>query len=225
MTEISQQKIQILVVDSCEIIRIGLRALIADDPLLNIVAEAACLDDAINLAASLQPDVILLDTLLSDNYGNHIPALKTSAPKTRILVFPWNKDEVIHLKAFTSLASGVIAKHQSAELLIKAIYAVHAGHLWFDRQLTELLWQTRIDHQTATDESAKTTNPSMLSPRELEVALLASQGFSAKKISKQLAISEKTVRNKLTLIYEKLGVVGKIELCMNANKLESLKVN
>jgi DNA-binding NarL/FixJ family response regulator len=218
MATISRQKIQILVVDSCEIIRIGLRALIVDEPLLNIVAEAACLDDALKFAASLQPDVILLDTLLTNNYDNHIPALKTPSPKTRILLFSLNNDAEIHLKAFYSGASGVIAKQQSAELLIKAICSVHGGHLWFDHQLTQLLWQSGLDKQKATAESAEANNPGMLSPRELEVALLACQGFSAKSIGSQLSITEKTVRNKLTIIYEKLGVVGKIELCMNADK-------
>lgn len=227
MSEKLQYKIiRVLIVESHEIFRIGLRTLIESQPLLQVAAEADCFDVALNLAVQHSPDVILLDLLLNDgNCIEHIPKLLQDCPQSRILIFSSDNGEQTHLHALRSGAAGIIAKHQRAELLLKAVYAVHAGEVWFDRNIVKLLWQSQVNYQQPlTNGDAVKSYPYCLTAREYSVACLASKGLSAKKIGEHLFISEKTVRNQLTAVYQKLGVESQIDLCVSVSQLDFFKL-
>jgi DNA-binding NarL/FixJ family response regulator len=223
MTDDFQNRIiRILVAESNKLIRLGLRSLIENQPSLTIVAESNCLDDVFSLAAIHKPNVILLDLLLNDgNCIEHIPQLLHICPQSRILAFSCNNEEQTQLDVLRFGAAGIIAKNQSTELLLKAIHTVNAGHFWFDRHLVNLLWQTQVNHHQVSpsiNNDVAKIHLNCLTVRETSVACLSSQGQSAKKIGEQLFISEKTVRNLLTSIYDKLGVEGQIDLCMKATQ-------
>jgi DNA-binding NarL/FixJ family response regulator len=220
MGKVIQQPIRIIIAESQEIFRIGLRAVIDVHSAIQVVAESDNVEDIYKLVVSHKPDVILLDLLLCDSdFNDHIPRLIEIRPQSKILAFSINDEKQIHLQVLRSGAAGIITKHESPNLVIKAIYAVNAGQVWFDHHITKLLWQTQIDQQIGTTEAeVGKINQSNLTDRELSIARLASQGFSAKIIGKKLIISEKTVRNQLTIIYEKLEVASQVELCLKANQ-------
>ncbi len=221
------QIIRLLIVESHEIIRLGLRTLIENQPLLHMVAETDCFDAALNLTAQHAPDVILLDLLLSDgNCTEHIPKLLDACPQSKILIFSSTNEEQEQLHVLRLGAAGIIAKHQSTGLLLKAIHAINTNQVWFDKNITKLLWQTHANYQlpeTTHSDAAETQNY-QLTVRECRIACLASKGWSAKKIGEQLFISEKTVRNQLTAVYEKLEVSGQVELCLKAPQLSFCKL-
>jgi DNA-binding NarL/FixJ family response regulator len=221
------RKIRILVAESNELIRMGLRSLFENHPSLQLVAESDSLDGLFELAVKNKPDMILLDLFLSNgNCIEHIPRLLQASPQNRVLAFSSNQDEQTHLDALRSGVAGIFAKHQSTELLLKAIFAVNAGQVWFDGQTAKLLWQTQVISQPTSTTSTGTAknHQQCLSARECSVACLASKGLSARKIGEQLFISEKTVRNQLTVVYEKLGVKGQIELCLESPRLNFCKL-
>lgn len=225
MNEAIQGKIRILVAEQYELIRMGLHLLFDNHPSVCIVAESDNLDDVLNLAAKYTPDIILLDLLLNGGQCiEHIPRLLQVCPQSKILVFSNNNDEQIHLDALRSGAAGIFAKHQNTELLLKAIHTVNAGQVWFDRQITKSLWQSQVSQPTITAVTDSVQNyQQCLTSRECSVACLASRGFSAKKIGEQLFVSEKTVRNQLTAVYEKLGVKSQVELCLESPRLNFCK--
>lgn len=221
MSNASAHITRIIVAESHEIIRIGLRTLISNQPTLHLLAETETIDELFMLIDKHKPDVILLDLALDNvSYLNHIPALIQACPQSRVLAYSSNIDEETHIQVLRLGAAGIVAKDHSSDLLIKAIHAVNEGQVWFDRQITKLLWQSNLDSPIVCYETnADQFLLSKLTKRELSVARLASQGASAKRIAEELSISEKTVRNKLTLIYEKLEVDGQIDLCLKATEL------
>ena len=206
MTEPPHPRIRLLVAESFELVRMGLRLLFENHPTVDLVADTHCMEDLLSLAVQRKPDVILLDLQLnSGNCIEHIPKLLSASPKSKLLAFTHLSNDHPHLQTFCSGAAGIIGKHHSCELLVKAIHAIHAGQIWFDRHISQLPLQTQLD-----------SNPSVLTNSERCVASLACKGLSAREIGLQLSITEKTVRNKLSEIYKKTGVKKQIELCLIA---------
>lgn len=214
--ELQPALIKILVADRHELIRIGLRALLEDHQSLSIIAEADRFDKTLQLASQYNPDILLLDSPLNDgDCLEQIPKLLTLCPQIKVLLFTGNTQEETHLYALRLGVAGIIAKHQSAELLLKSIRTVNAGQLWFDRNVTQLILQNQSNLSQKSESIVST-----LSSRERRVACMSSKGLSAKKIAAVLSISEKTVRNQLTLIYEKLNVRSQVALCLQFNQLD-----
>ena len=223
---LESRSIRILVAESQELIRMGLRALFEKHPSLVMVAESDNLEEAVTLTAKQSPDVILLDLLLSNSHCvEHIPLLLQACPQNKILAFSTNHDEQTHLEVLRLGVTGIITKHQDTALLIKAILAVNKGQVWFDLHTTKMLWQnlvTTITHPPSTLKIDIDVAHS-LTARECCIVCMASKGYSAKKIGEYLFLSVKTVRNQLTVIYGKLGVVSQVELCLKSPQLNLYK--
>ncbi len=212
--------IKVLVADTHEIVRLGIRTLLAQHSSAGVIAETDNFEYLLQLTSECQPNITLLDPLLRDgNCVERIPELLLANPHSKILIFSNDSEQQTHLHLLRLGVAGIIAKFQSVELIAKAIHAVATGQFWFDRNITQLLLQTQSMpvEPVATVKSKDKLHT--LSAREREIASLAAKGLSAKKIGAQLFISEKTVRNNLTLVYEKLGVNGQVELCLRANQL------
>ncbi len=219
MFEQPNTKIRILVAESFELVRIGLRALFKNHSMIRLVAETNCIEDLYDLVVQHKPDVILVDLLLDNgNCIEHISRLLHSCPQSKVLAFSHHNNECIYLQAFRSGAMGIISKHHSSELLLKAIYAIYAGQIWFDRHITKLLWQAQFNPNLSLEIQADVgiSHQPSLTNGERHIAYLACKGLSAKEISLQLSVTEKTVRNQLSMIYKKIGVKKQIELCLKA---------
>ncbi|QOJ22288.1 MAG: response regulator transcription factor [Gammaproteobacteria bacterium] len=217
----SHVKIRLLVAESFELVRMGLRSLFENHSAIRLVAEASSIEDLFKLAMHHKPDVVLMDLQLSGgNYAEHIAKLLRTCPHSKVLAFSHQNSEQTHLQTFRSGAMGIISKHHSSDLLLKAIYAIHAGQIWFDRNVTKLLWQAQFGSHLPTTEIAAEGRASQQQPKlsdsERHIAYLACKGLSAKEISAQLLVTEKTVRNQLSVIYRKIGVKKQIELCLKA---------
>lgn len=216
----SHAKIRLLVAESFELVRMGLRSLFENHSEIRLVAEANSIEDLFKLAVHHKPDIVLMDLQLSGgHYAEHIAKLLHSCPQSKVLAFSHQNSEQTHLQTFRSGAMGIISKYHSSDLLLKAILAVHAGQIWFDRNVTKLLWQAQFNPNSSAempaDGHASQQQPK-LSDSERHVAYLACKGLSAKEISAQLLVTEKTVRNQLSVIYRKIGVKKQIELCLKA---------
>lgn len=222
----SQPKLRLLVAESFELVRMGLRLLFENHSAIRLVAETDCIEDLFNLVMQHKPDVIIVDLQLNNgDCVEHIARLLHASPQSKILAFSYHNSEQTYLQTFRSGAVGIISKHHSSELLLKAIYAIHAGQIWFDRNITKLLWQAQFapNPSTETQTDSGILQKSKLNDSERHIAHLACKGLSAKEISLQLFVTEKTIRNHLSVIYKKIGVKKQIELCLKAPQYNYFK--
>ena len=213
----SEHKIRLLVAESVDLVRIGLHSLFENHESIQLVGVADSVEALYMLAPQSKPDVVLLDFLLYGNdFIDQIAKFMNILPLSKILVLTHQNSAHTDLQAFRAGAMGIFNKNNPTELLIKAIHAIHVGQIWFDRNVTKLLWKSQFDNDLSMEmpQNSKGTCSLDLSDNERRIAQLSSQGLSAKQISTLLSISEKTARNKLSLIYKRLGVKKQIELCI-----------
>ncbi|MGH9842145.1 MAG: response regulator [Blastocatellia bacterium] len=210
--------IRVLVLDDHPIVRAGLRMLINGHPGLTVVGETGDCAEAVAIAAREQPDVIILDLDLGRSSGlDTLPQLLASAPRARVLVLTGVYDREAHARAVELGASGVVRKDEAREIFIQAIEKVHAGEAWLDGDTMG----RALDHLRHPRDEVPQTDPdaariSSLTKREQQIIALVCQGYKNQQVADQLSISEGTVRNHLTVIYEKLGVSDRFGLIVFA---------
>jgi two-component system, NarL family, nitrate/nitrite response regulator NarL len=221
MAEKSSAPIRVLLIDDHRSILWGLERLIeSGKPAMEVVGTATNCTDALKLIDEAAPDLILLDIGLGDQNGvDEIPNL-IARSKAKILVLTGVRDQSLHDKAVLAGASGVVEKEASAETILAAIEKVHEGQLWLDRLATG-----RIFLELSRENAAEVIDPEhakieSLTDREREIVAVASAhaGANAKSIAEMLYISEHTLRNHLTSIYDKLDVANRLELFAYAHK-------
>jgi two-component system nitrate/nitrite response regulator NarL len=209
--------IRILLVDDHAVVRAGLRLIIQSRTGMTIVGEAGNRDDALSLADSEHPDIILLDLDLGGDSGMTLIAdLIAAASDARIIILTGLRDPEAHRQAVLLGAMGIVKKEKAAEVLISAIERVHAGEAWLDPSLMAgvLTEMTRSSRGRKTDPEADKI--AALTNREREVIALVGEGIKSKEIAGRLFISETTVRHHLTSIFDKLGVADRVELLIYA---------
>lgn len=215
MTELAVMRI--LLVDDHTILRQGLRLLIDAEPDMTVVGEAEDGATAIALAASLQPDVVILDLSLPERSGLVVlPELKKALTSGRVLVLTMH-DDPSHMKAALAAgASGFVIKKAAHAELISSIRAVHAG-------------RNPIGGVEFSDEALESfvgragTGPlGALSTREIEVLCEIARGFTTKQIAERLGISLKTVETYRARLTEKLGVRDRSDIVRIAIELDLL---
>jgi DNA-binding NarL/FixJ family response regulator len=206
MLEKNKNVIRVLAIDGHPLIHFGLSMLINDEQDMELVGVSKSLTEGQSLAHRFSPDVILLELeLIADAIDEKIQELVKICPSGKILIFTSNSNHDNHILALRSGAAGIQTKDQSNDLLLKAIRSVFSGEMWVNLAITaRLLRNHNSGGKVSVIDPTMITN--LLTPRESVIAGLAAQGLSSKKISSQLFLSEKTVRNQLSIIYSKLGV-------------------
>jgi DNA-binding NarL/FixJ family response regulator len=221
--------IRVLLADSQELIRLAMRTLLSAQDNIELVGEACSFQELIQLNQQLKPDIILLELYFKDE--DVMPKLyEILSDGPLVLVLTDCKDHETHLQALRLGVRGIVIKDQSIEIILKAIRIVCEGEVWIDRYVTLDLWRNYTQtHEVKSTVGAAGNNLGFdrykLTPRELEVARLAARGLPAKKIASKLFISDKTVRNQLAVIYNKLGVCSQVELVFQAANLDLLTVD
>jgi DNA-binding NarL/FixJ family response regulator len=207
------KKIRVLLVDDHALVRTGLRMVVQSRPEMTIVGEAGNREDALRIAASEQPDIILLDLDLGGESGmDTISDLLTVASGARVIILTGLRDTDAYRQAIMRGAMGVVPKDRAAQTLIEAIERVHSGEAWLDPStMAGVLGEiTRAGRPQRPDPEAEKI--AALTNREREVVALIGEGLKNKDIADRLFISETTVRHHLTSIFDKLGVSDRVEL-------------
>ena len=185
--------IDLLLVDDHEMVRAGLRSLLAGVNEINIVGEAGSVAEAVREAERLKPQVVLMDLRLPD--GSGIDACRdilSSLPQTRILFLTSYSDEEAILSTVMAGASGYLMKEIGQHALIRAITDAAAGRPILDSRSTQPV-ETKIKNVA-------------LSPQERRVLALVVEGKTNKEIAAALFLSDKTVKHYLSNACVKLGV-------------------
>ena len=206
--------IRVLLVDDHRTILWGLEKLIeSGKPKMQVVGSATNSSEALKAIEKTSPDVILLDLDLGHENGlDAIPGL-IAASSAKVLVLTGLRDETLHHRAVLAGARGVIEKETRAESILMAIAKVHEGEIWLDRAATgKLLVEISRKSASAVDPDQEKIATLTVREREIIGLAAANAGGTARSIAEKLHISEHTLRNHLTSIYEKLGVANRLEL-------------
>ena len=208
--------VRIVIADDHPIFRDGLRRLLEAESDLSVVGQAVDADEAIQLAQSVRPDILLLDVAMPKMSGiealqvlAHLPA----APGVILLTAAIDRADIV--KALHLGARGVVLKESATSLLLKAIRVVMEGGYWVGRESVSDLFLA-LQNLAPAPEAADTLPAFSLTPRELQIVGLILGAAGNKKIADTLNISEKTVKHHLTNIFEKLGVSNRLELALFA---------
>lgn len=192
--------LRLLVVDDSEVVRIGLRALLSTEPDFVLVAEAASASEAIALARQHRPDVVLLDYRLPDANGLHACREIIRATDSRVLFLTSVIDDNVIADALRSGAHGYLLKEINGRELIQAIREVGAGRNAIDPAVTNRLVDFVRHQQTSAFETRA------LTATERKLLALLARGLTNKEIGVDLGLAEKTIKNHLTILFEKLGI-------------------
>ena len=219
---VNSTPIRILVVDDHTLFRRGLTALLARDPRLCVIGDAADAGQAQRKAQELQPDFILLDNHLPGVNGvEALPALIEVAPNAKILMLTVSEDENDLAAALRSGASGYLLKTMEGDDLTAAILRAMQGESVVATEMTSKLVAAYRDATKGTPASiAVSTNPAMasLSPRELDILRGIVRGASNKEIGREHGIAETTVKIHVQHVLRKLDVSSRVHAAVKATE-------
>ncbi|MDF0650594.1 MAG: DNA-binding response regulator [Nitrospira sp. LK265] len=204
-----QSQTSIVLIDDHEMVRRGLRALLHLEPDMAIVGEAATVAAGVAQVERLTPHMVLLDVKLPDaSVTEACRRLLAVVPKLRILVLTSYAEDSTVMAAVQNGAHGYVLKDVRMDDLIRAIRTVAGGHGYLDPRVTQqaLHWIRTSSHL---GEASNGT--SRLSPQERLILPLLAEGKTNKEIAVQLRLSDKTVKNYLANIFDKLHVKRRTE--------------
>jgi two-component system nitrate/nitrite response regulator NarL len=211
--------IRILLVDDHKTMLWGLERLIqAEGPSFTLVGSASDGAEATTLCASLHPDIVLLDLDLKGSSSiDFLPALVANG-STRVVILSANRDQGTLAAAVKAGARGVVSKEAPTDDVLLAVRKVHGGELWLDQSLMQALLGQLVAPAPKADPEAERIGT--LTARERDVIGMIVQGKGAlnKDLAERAFISERTLRNHLTTIYQKLDVANRLELYVYAIK-------
>ncbi len=201
--------ISVLLVDDHPLVRMGLRSLIEKSAGIEVVGEAGNGQEALQLARELNPDVMLLDLSMPGMNGVEVTqAANEEGLKVRILILSGHYDPYSIQELFSQGIYGYLLKDEAQDQIAEAIQGVARGERgWVSRQVaSEMSLGLRVKGQLS----------SPLTDREKQVLRQIITGKTNQEIAFQLQISEKTVEKHLSTIYQKLGVVSRVEAAIIA---------
>lgn len=210
----SDDEIRILIADDHPLFRFGLRALLDAEAGTAVIGEATSGTEAIEMAASLQPDVILMDINMPELNGLEATRrILADNPKANILVLTMFDDDTV-FAAIRAGARGYLLKGSEGEETLRAIRAVAGGEAIFSPNIAERL----MEHFASEPQMPAASPFPDLTPRELEVLQFIAQGLTNNAIAEKLVLSPKTVRNQVSIIFSKLQVANRAEAIVRARE-------
>jgi DNA-binding NarL/FixJ family response regulator len=207
--------LRILIADDHPLVRSGLRALLAAAEDMEVVGEAATGEEAVTLAASLQPDVIVMDLRMPGINGIEATRrLMQANPQIRILVVTLFEDDDSVFAALRAGARGYILKDANEVEVVRAIRAVSSGDAIFSATVAQRL----IDFFAFPRPVQAVLPFPDLTDREREILTLIAQGRSNTEIATRLVLSPKTVRNYVSNIFSKLQAADRAQAIIRARE-------
>lgn len=206
--------ITLVLVEDHEVVRQGLRALLAAEPDFRIVGEAGDGLSATHLVTQLRPDVLVLDLMLPGLPGmDVVRAVRQRAPETRVVILSMHTNEAYVLGALQAGAVAYVLKKSGASELLAAIRAAHGGRRYLSPPLSEAAIQLYVEKSRETPDPYQT-----LTAREREVLQLMVEGLTSAEIATRLVISLRTVEMHRSRVMHKLGLDKKTDLIRYAIK-------
>lgn len=207
-TKTQVETIRVLLVDDHEVIRVGLRTVLAQNQGITVVGEAGTVADAILQTQKLKPDVVLMDVRLPDGSGvDACREILEALPATRVIFLTSYADDDSVLAAVLAGAHGYVLKEIDSSGLLEAIRSVAKGQSILDSTVTEraLRWLRGVHDLPAPPGTDQ------LSAQEERVVALVAEGKTNKEIAVALGLSDKTVKNYLANVFQKLRITRRTQ--------------
>ena len=202
---------RVLLVDDQTLFRTGLARLLGEDGRIELVGQAADGAEAVKQAAKLKPDVVLMDLKMPNVDGIEATRQIIAAdPEIRVLILTTFETDNHVIQALKAGASGYVLKDSLAEAIVSSIQAVASG----ERVMASAVANRVLEMLSGTSTPKEFYDG--LTVREVEILRLLATGMANKQIAYRLKISEKTVRNHVSNMYEKLGIYDRSQAVLYA---------
>jgi DNA-binding NarL/FixJ family response regulator len=209
----------LLLVDDHQLLRQGLRRAV-EEAGFEVVGEAGDGQEAVRLAETLQPDLVLMDVSMPILDGIEATRLIcTRAPHTRVVILTMHGEEEVVEQALRAGAAGFLVKDCTMQQVAETLWAAASGDVELSPGLARSMLAVLPGPSAATAGT-----PSVLSPREEEVLQLFADGCGTTDVAKQLFISAKTVKNHLASIYEKLDARDRTQAVLTAVRMGIIRI-
>jgi DNA-binding NarL/FixJ family response regulator len=203
--------VRVLIADDQTLFRVGLARLLEEDPHVQIVGQAGDGVEAVKLAAALKPDVVLMDLKMPNLDGIEATRqIASSQPDVRVLLLTTFEADNHVIQALKAGASGYILKDSKPDSIVSSLLAVMAG----ERVMASAVANRVLEMLTGTTTPKEFYDG--LTGREIEILKLLAGGMANKQIAYKLKISEKTVRNHVSNMYEKLNIYDRSQAVLYA---------
>jgi DNA-binding NarL/FixJ family response regulator len=207
--------IRVLLADDHRMLREGLRRSLTEEG-LDIVGEAENGEEAIRLAAELRPDVVLMDVSMPELDGVEATrAIRQEPDAPQVIMLTMHADKEVLADAIRAGASGYLVKDCSTEEVAEAVRLAVQG----DTALSPQLAATMLDEVRRLDVPDTSDDDRVITKREEEVLQLIADGCSTPEVAEQLYISQKTVKNHLASIYQKLDARDRTQAVLQAVRM------
>lgn len=201
-------RLRILLVDDHEVVRLGLRTLLSSYPQFEVVGEAGDAQEALEKTAHCRPDIVVMDIRLPGKSG--IEATKEivdAFDDVKVIILTSYADDNLLFDAISAGAAGYVLKQIGGADLVRALETVGRGDNMLDPAVTQRVFQrVRENERRAEDETFAS-----LTDQELNILSLITEGLTNKEIANRVFLSEKTVRNYVSSILNKLNLASRAE--------------
>lgn len=205
------EPVRIVVVDDQALFRTGLARLLNEDERIDVVGEAEDGARAVDMVAKLRPDVVLMDLRMPNLDGIEATRRMVAGnPGTKVLILTGFDADTSIIQALKAGAAGYVLKDAQAESIISSILAVMSG----EQVMASAVAQRVLDMLTGSTTPKEFYDG--LTAREVEILKLLASGMANKQIAYKLSISEKTVRNHVSNMYEKLQIFDRAQAVLYA---------
>ena len=214
--------IRLMLADDHRMLREGLRRSLSDEG-FDVVGEASDGDEAVRLADSLQPDVILMDVTMPDVDGVEATRrIHQQHPGIRIVMLTMHADQSVIAEALRAGASGYLVKDCSTDEIADAVRMAANDESTLSPELANamLVEVRRMDPDSVTDDGDR-----VVTKREVEVLQLIADGCSTPEVAERLFISQKTVKNHLASIYHKLDARDRTQAVLQAVRMGIVRLS
>ncbi|MDI3269253.1 MAG: response regulator transcription factor [Bacillota bacterium] len=201
------KKIRVLLVDDHEVVRLGLKSILDRTPQIQVVGEAGAVAEAVEKAASLHPDVVVMDVRLPDGSGvDACREIRQERPQTQVIMLTSYPDDEALFASITAGAAGYFLKQTRGKEIAQAILTVSQGGSLLDPSLTQKVFERLRSPSSEAGDGWES-----LSDQEKKILELIAEGKTNREIAETVFLSEKTVKHYVSNILSKLNVARRSE--------------